>query len=267
MLNLKNKVLTATLATVFLCGSLTMANAAQAAGVDSATQLTVSALLLTAFITAVVHTVTGPDHYLPFIAITGPDHYLPFIAIAKSRNYGLKKTLFWTFVCGIGHIVSALLIALLFVYFSHWLTETKFNWIENNRADLAAYAMIGLGGAYLLWAVWHRLRHKYGHEYHHELIESDNDKNISVWVLFIIFVLGPCEALLPILTASSVMGGAVVVSTTLLFSFATIATMMVMVTVGMLGIKAMHLQKLQPYAHELAGGTIMACGLAIVFGL
>ena len=255
MQNLKNKVLTATLATVFLCGSLTMANAAQAAGIDSATQLTVSALLLTAFITAVVHTVTGPDHYLPFIAI------------AKSRNYGLKKTLFWTFVCGIGHIVSALLIALLFVYFSHWLTETKFNWIENNRADLAAYAMIGLGGAYLLWAVWHRLRHKYGHEYHHELIESDNDKNISVWVLFIIFVLGPCEALLPILTASSVMGGAVVVSTTLLFSFATIATMMVMVTVGMLGIKAMRLQKLQPYAHELAGGTIMACGLAIVCGL
>ena len=85
MQNLKNKVLTATLATVFLCGSLTMANAAQAAGIDSATQLTVSALLLTAFITAVVHTVTGPDHYLPFIAI------------AKSRNYGLKKNVILDF--------------------------------------------------------------------------------------------------------------------------------------------------------------------------
>lgn len=256
MLNLKNRFMRKIiLSLVVLLGTTVSAFAAETTGLDHASQLTLSALLVTALLTAVIHTITGPDHYLPFIAI------------AKSRDYSLKKTLFWTFVCGLGHIGSALLLALLFVYFSHWLTETKFNWIENNRADLAAYAMIGLGGAYLLWAVWHRLRHKYGHEYHHELIESDNDKNISIWVLFIIFVLGPCEALLPILTASSVMGGTVVVSTTLLFSFATIATMMVMVTVGMLGIKAMRLQKLQPYAHELAGGTIMACGLAIVFGL
>ena len=65
----------------------------------------------------------------------GPDHYLPFIAIGKSRGYGLKKTLLLTLVCGIGHIVSALLIALVFIYFSQWLSAENFAWIEENRGE------------------------------------------------------------------------------------------------------------------------------------
>lgn len=42
---------------------------------------TLSAIWLAALITAVVHTIIGPDHYLPFVAI------------AKSRGYGLKKNI------------------------------------------------------------------------------------------------------------------------------------------------------------------------------
>ena len=95
-----------------------------------ATGSVLSALWLTALLTAVVHTIAGPDHYLPFIAI------------AKSRGYSLRKTLFWTFVCGLGHIGSALLIALGFIYFSHWLSEAQFGWIEDNRADMAAWVRL-----------------------------------------------------------------------------------------------------------------------------
>ena len=34
--------------------------------------------------------------------ILGPDHYLPFIAMAKARNWGLAKTLKATMACGLG---------------------------------------------------------------------------------------------------------------------------------------------------------------------
>lgn len=216
--------------------------------------ISLSAVWLTAFLTAVIHTIMGPDHYLPFVAI------------GKSRGYGLKKTLLWTLVCGIGHIVSALVIALLFVYFSHWLSAENFEWIEENRGNVAAYALIGLGAAYLLWA----MRRRFGHRYnvpHRHLPQTGGEKNISVWVLFIIFVLGPCEALLPILTASSVLGASAVISSTVIFSVATIATMMAAVALGMLGISALRFNRLEAYAHEIAGGTIMACGLAIICGL
>lgn len=222
--------------------------------IESASVSTLSAVWLAAFLTAVIHTIMGPDHYLPFVAI------------AKSRGYSLKKTLLWTFICGIGHIVSALLIAILFIYFSHWLSAENFVWIEENRGDIAAYALIGLGAAYLLWALRHRWlhRHKGGHCH---LPDRDGRKSITVWIIFIIFVLGPCEALLPILTASSVLGVSAVVSSTLIFSAATIATMMLAVTLGILGINALRFNRLEAYAHEIAGGAIMACGLAIICGL
>ncbi|MBR6408802.1 MAG: hypothetical protein IKS23_00985 [Alphaproteobacteria bacterium] len=221
--------------------------------------MTLTALWLTALITAVLHTITGPDHYLPFIAIS------------KSKNYSLKKTMLWTFVCGLGHILSALLIALVFVYFSKFLSKANFEWIEENRSNVAAYALIGLGGAYLLWALRHRFLHKHGLKHHHGQHSHGNidayDANISVWVIFIIFVFGPCEALLPILTASSVMGWGAVVSSTIVFSIATISTMMIAVGFGYMGLKALRFQKLEKYAHELAGSTIMACGIAILCGL
>lgn len=238
---------------VFLLAAGMPALAFAAAGGVSA-QTALSALWVTALSTAVIHTIAGPDHYLPFIAI------------AKSRGYDMKKTLLWTFVCGIGHIASALLIALAFIYFSHWLSEEKFTWIEENRGSIAAYALIGLGAAYLLWALRHRLLHKHGAAHGH-LPDTMKDKNITVWILFIIFVLGPCEALLPILTASSVLGTEAVISCTVIFSVATIATMMLAVACGLRGLSALRFEKLGNYAHEIAGGTIMACGLAIIFGL
>jgi len=212
-------------------------------------------LWITAFLTAVIHTITGPDHYLPFIAI------------AKSRNFSLKKTLLCTFVCGLGHIGSALLIALAFLCFSRRLGKENFLWIENNRGDIAAYALIGLGAAYLLWALRHRWQHKHGLAHQHHHLPENGKKNITVWIIFIIFVFGPCEALLPVLTASGVMGSFAVISSALIFSFATIATMMLAVTLGLFGINALRFNKLENYAHEIAGGTIMTCGLAILCGL
>lgn len=215
------------------------------------TEATLAALLVTAFLAAVIHTIAGPDHYLPFIAI------------AKSRSYGIAKTLAWTFVCGIGHIGSALLIAAAFIWFSHILTASKLEWLEDNRSDLAAYAMIGFGGAYLLFALRHRFLHKHAKTHDH-FAAPENGKSITPWIIFIIFVLGPCEALLPILTASSVLGVSAVISSTIVFSATTIATMMAAVALGLSGLNKLHFSWMEKYASEIAGGTVMACGLAIV---
>lgn len=250
---MKNNLFKLILMLGFLACSTKVAMAAEISAAGSSS-LTVSALLITAFLTAMIHTIAGPDHYLPFIAI------------AKSRDYSLKKTLFWTFVCGIGHIASALIVALLFIYFSHWLSEANFLWIEENRGNIAAYLLIGLGLAYLLWALRHRWMDKKLHKHHYKNDDA-NSKSITPWVLFIIFVLGPCEALLPILTASSVMGSAVVISSTIIFSLTTIITMMVLVTLGVLGVSALRFRGLEKYAHEIAGATIMLCGIAIICGL
>ena len=199
--------------------------------------------------------------------LAGPDHYLPFIAIAKSRGYGLGKTLLWTALCGVGHIGSALLIAAVFSVFAKWLAAENFEWLQENQSDLAAYLLIGIGAAYLLHSLRHRWLHRHaeGREHLHSLRQNGN--SITIWVVFIVFILGPCEALFPVLTAATVMGTGAVVSSTLIFSGITIATMLAAVAAGMLGLRAFHSHSLQNYAHEIAGATIAACGIAILCGL
>ena len=53
----------------------------------------------------------GTAATLGFIhTILGPDHYLPFIVLAKARKWSTIKTLVITFFCGFGHILSSVIL-------------------------------------------------------------------------------------------------------------------------------------------------------------
>jgi len=54
-----------------------------------------SILMISAASTGFLHTLLGPDHYLPFIVM------------GKARRWSLWKTAWITIVCGIGHIGSS----------------------------------------------------------------------------------------------------------------------------------------------------------------
>ncbi len=45
--------------------------------------------------------------------ILGPDHYVVFTAMGKARNWSLAKTLRVTVICGMGHVLSSVLIGAL----------------------------------------------------------------------------------------------------------------------------------------------------------
>ena len=216
-------------------------------------ETTISLILGLAVLDAVMHTLAGPDHYIPFIMI------------AKSRGYGMLRTMAWTLACGIGHVGSALLIALLFTYAAHLLSESGMNWLNENRGDLAAWALIGFGAAYLIYSLRKSWLHRHHtHQHGHKLLEQTGG-NITPWVIFIIFVLGPCEALMPILAAAVPLGVRCVVLATLVFSICTIATMMLTVALGVKGLSLLRFHWLEHHAGELAGATIMLCGIGIAF--
>ena len=48
----------------------------------------------------------------------GPDHTLPFVMLARAQSWSRRRTLWVTFVCGLGHVASALL--LVAVGFAVW---------------------------------------------------------------------------------------------------------------------------------------------------
>ena len=197
-----------------------------------------------------------------FHTLLGPDHYLPFVAISKVRNWSQSKTLLLTILCGFGHVLSSIILGLIGIAFGTALTKLEF--IESIRGDLAAWALIAFGLVYLIWG----LRRAYKNKHHNHFHNHDNKKGITPWVLFIVFVLGPCEPLIPILmypAAKSSLSGMILVAG--VFSIVTIATMTSIVYVLIGGFKLLKFSSLERYSHALAGFVILLCGMAIQFGL
>ncbi|MCL1921248.1 MAG: hypothetical protein FWG50_09265 [Kiritimatiellaeota bacterium] len=217
--------------------------------------------------------------------LAGPDHYLPFIALAKCRSWSMGRTLFWTFVCGVGHVASALLLAVGFYYLLGWVTEEfATGFIDEHRGSAAAWMLIAFGAVYAAWGIRAaRARKPHTHTHQHENGEEHSHKHshscaghshwhdrpatarVIPWILFIIFAFGPCEAVWAILPAATAVGTACLVASTLVFAAVTILTMMVTVALALQGVRFLNLSFFERYAHAIAGLAILLCGFAIAF--
>ena len=215
-----------------------------------------------------------------FHTLLGPDHYLPFVVMARARRWSQAKTAWITFLCGLGHIGSSVILGLAGIALG--ITVTRLEGIEAVRGDIAAWALIAFGLVYFAWGLkkaWRNLPHEHVHIHedsmphiHRHIHETDHahvhdgNARITPWVLFTIFVLGPCEPLIPVLmypAAKESLYGLLWV--TGVFGGVTILTMMGIVLVSMRGMSLIPLKGLERYTHALAGGTICLCGIAIQF--
>jgi nickel/cobalt transporter (NicO) family protein len=220
--------------------------------------------------------------------VIGPDHYLPFIVLGRAEGWTLRKTMFWTFVCGVGHVASSIVLGFVGVALGWALSSmTRF---EAVRGNLAAWALIGFGFIYFVWGLWRAWKghshvhahadgslhdHPHPHDrvvdggHGHERAQHDEAAHVArhrrtLWVLFTIFVLGPCEPLIPLLMAPAarhdMLGVAAVAG---LFGGITVGMMMVMVALGTLGVRLIRIEALERHAHALAGFAIFVSGLLI----
>lgn len=190
----------------------------------------------------------------------GPDHYLPFIVLSKARQWSLKKTLLTTVCCGIGHVGSSVVIGLLGITLG--VAISRIEGFESVRGGLAGWAFFLFGLIYMVYGLARALRDKpRGH-----VDDEEATKKLTPWILFIIFVLGPCEILVPLLmypAAQHSTSG--VLAITLLFSAVTILTMCAAVAFGYYGLKILPRNNLDRYAHAIAGAAICLSGFAILF--
>ncbi len=190
-------------------------------------------------------------------ALLGPDHYLPFIVLSKARGWSYRRTFWITLACGLGHILGAVLLGYLTLQLGFSLG--KLNLIESLRGNLAGWALLVFGLIYLTWGLRLALRKNVD-------ITSPAQTGLVPWILFIIFILGPCEPLIPIMMYPALQQNIPgVILATGLFGAATIATMLTVVTVSYYGMRAPVFQRPWGFTHALAGFVIMLCGIGIRF--
>ena len=216
-----------------------------------------------------------------FHTLFGPDHYLPFIVMAKANNWSKIKTVWITFLCGLGHVGSSIVLGILGIALG--VAVTQLEGFESFRGNIAAWLLIGFGLVYFIWGLRNAIKnkphkhihiHEDGESHAHDHVHSDSHahvhtqekKKLTPWVLFTIFVLGPCEPLIPILmypAAKSSFGGVVLVTS--VFGIVTIATMLSVVLITLFGIKFLPTKALERYIHAVAGATIFLSGISIQF--
>lgn len=223
-------------------------------------------LLLAAVSVASLHTIAGPDHYLPFIALS------------KSRSWTLTKTVTWTIICGSGHVLSSIVLGLGGAALG-W-SIAKLTWLEDIRGGVAGWLMLIFGIVYCTWGLY-RGR---GNRMHKHFEEAGNGEiyiyqhdhqgpagprkryKLSPMVLFIIFILGPCEPMIPLLyfpaAQNSWWSMTIVI---VVYTVVTLLAMLVMVVLGFYGIGIVNTARLERWMHAWGGLAIIICGAGMLW--
>ena len=224
-----------------------------------------TALILSAITISFLHTASGPDHYLPFIVLS------------RSRKWSIYKTAGLTIVCGLGHIISSVLIGLIGVVLGWQLT--KLTWFQDIRGNISGWSLLLFGLIYLGWGIWkvHSNRaHKhfdvyddnvYVYEHQHgKALYPQQRVKVTPLILLAIFVMGPSEPLVPLLFYSGLNRSVLEIGVLItVFAISTVLTMLVMVLLGLYGFSFFKNNKLERYIHAMSGAVVTICGAGMVF--
>lgn len=210
----------------------------------------------------------------------GPDHYLPFIVLSKARNWSVSKTMLITFISGMGHVGGSVVIGLVGIALG--ISLNKLTFIESFRGDIVALLLILFGLVYTVYGFYKFLKNgghhhlpdflipksirQIKHQVNHGLEKKVDETKLTPWVLFIIFVFGPCEVLIPMLFIPAVQRSTIgIASVALFFGITTIATMMFIVYLAHLGSSFLKFKSKEKYMHLIAGLVILSAGLGMYF--
>ena len=193
--------------------------------------------------------------------LLGPDHYLPLVAMAKTNGWSAPKTASYVAVCGVSHLLGTILIGVLvfFLGFAFLNLET----LQSIRGDFAGWLLILFGAIYFAWGANWAIRHNRTSSQS----KNSNFARCTPFALFLFFILGPCEPLIPLMSLGSespqVSSSILVVSA---FCGATILTMLACVMFFYYGVSRFSFfLRFEKYMHAVTGLIVFLCGCAIQF--
>ena len=212
-----------------------------------------------------------------FHTASGPDHYLPFIVLSRARKWTLSRTILLTVICGLGHVLSSVVLGLVGVYLGWQLNRLAF--FQDMRGNVSGWVLLLLGLAYTAYGFRHAYLNRphkrfdvmldevYVFEHRHgEMVMPDKRVKVTPLVLFAIFVMGPSEPLIPLLFFSGTHRSTTeVVVLIVAFTLSTVITMTAIVLLGCYGYSFVQTEKMERYVHAVSGSVVTLCAVGILF--
>lgn len=179
-----------------------------------------------------------------------PNHWLPVLAISRKENWTLNQTTSVTFISGLSHALSTVIIGLLIGLLGVTLAEN----IEEFTHVLAPVILISLG----IFYIYQHYRHKHFH-IHLEVKTISKQKIILTLVIAMFF--SPCFEIEAYFLMAGTHGWTQVFLLALLYTVVTVTGMVVWVRLAYKGLLKLNWHALEHNAGIITGITLVITGI------
>jgi nickel/cobalt transporter (NicO) family protein len=184
-----------------------------------------------------------------------PNHWLPVLAIGQKEGWSLAETSRITFIAGMAHVISTVIIGILLGMIGGELTEH----IEDFTRIIAPSILI-LMGLYFV-------RQHYTHHHFHleqKQIEKKTKSSI-ILALIIAMFLSPCMEIEAYFLLAGSKGWYVLLGIALMYSVISIAGMLIWVRIVYKGLLKLNWHKWEHNAGIITGLVLIATGIISFF--
>jgi len=185
-----------------------------------------------------------------------PNHWLPVLAIGKKEGWNLAETTRITFIAGMAHVISTVIIGLLLGLIGGELTQH----IEDFTRIIGPSILILIG----LYFV----RQHYTHHHFHlqkEQIEKKRNKSSIILALIIAMFLSPCMEIEAYFLLAGSKGWYMLAAIATMYSLITIAGMLIWIRIVYKGLIKLNWHKWEHNAGIITGIVLIVTGIISFF--
>lgn len=183
-----------------------------------------------------------------------PNHWLPVLAVSKREQWSLQETTSVTFLSGLSHVLSTVLIGIVFGLLGLQLSES----IEQFTSIIGPGILIALGIYYI-----------YQHHHHHHFHLQDNAVRSSrrklILGLVVAMFFSPCFEIEAYFLLAGAHGWYMIGLIALVYTVITIAGMLVWVRIVYRGILKLNWHAWEHNAGIITGITLIITGIIFFF--
>lgn len=184
-----------------------------------------------------------------------PNHWLPVLAIGKKEGWSLRETSRITFIAGLAHVLSTVIIGFLLGLIGTELTGQ----IEHFTKIIAPSVLI-LTGLYFI-------RQHYIHHHFHlprQQLQTKSKRSIILALILAMF-LSPCMEIEAYFLLAGTRGWYVLVAVAVMYSVITLAGMLIWIRIVYKGLLKLNWHKWEHNAGIITGLVLVITGIISFF--
>jgi len=187
-----------------------------------------------------------------------PNHWLPLIAVGKSEKWTRSQTIWATVITGVAHTLSTIIIGIVVGLIGYRLSSTYALVSET----VAPAILVGLGVVYII------LDFRHYHHHHHDVnpvavnTRGRSSRRFAILTsLSVAMFLTPCIEIEAYYFQAGTIGWVGIFIVSAVYLFATLAIMLVLVSLGVKGTANVKSHLLEHHEKLITGSVLVALGI------